>query len=136
MRKDYLVRGALISVVLLSTVFISWAQYVWRDVYSADATSYAIRSDGSLWSCGWNDEDQLGYKTNGDRSSEWHPMSKEQNWTMMSGSRGTGFFLKSDGTLWTVGAGSKGVSGVGDGKKNRVLTQVGTDNDWVYIASS
>ena len=136
MRKDYLVRGALISVVLLSTVFISCAQYVWRDVYASDGTSYAIRSDGSLWSCGWNDDDQLGYKTNGYHSSEWHPMSKEQNWIMMSGSNGTGFFLKSDGTLWTVGAGAKGVSGVGDGKKNRVLTQVGTDNDWVYIASS
>ena len=62
-------------------------------------------------------------------------MSEDHDWIMMAGSRGTGFFLKSDGTLWTVGSGSKGVSGVGDGKKNRVLTQIGTDTDWAYIAS-
>lgn len=136
MKNKYFVRGVLVGIVLLSSIFISLGQYVWRDVYSADATSYAIRSDGTLWACGWNDEDQLGYTTTGDRSSEWHSMGEDHGWIMMSGSRGTGFFLKNDGTLWTVGAATKGVSGVGDGKKNRTLTRIGTDNDWVYVASS
>lgn len=115
-----------------------WAsgQYTWRDVYSADATSYAIRSDGTLWSCGWNEESQLGYETTYDRSSQWKPMSEEHNWEMIAGARGTGFFLKKDGTLWTVGACTKGSSGVGDGKKNKQLVQIGKDSDWTYITSS
>ncbi|WP_302776342.1 T9SS type A sorting domain-containing protein [Porphyromonas uenonis] len=136
MKSEYFVKASLLGIVLLCSVWISLAQYVWRDVYSADATSYAIRSDGTLWSCGWNDEDQLGYTTTTDRSSEWRSMSEDHDWIMMAGSRGTSFFLKSNGTLWTVGAASKGVSGVGDGKKNRVLTQIGTDSDWAYVASS
>lgn len=112
------------------------AQFTWKDVYSADATTYAIRSDGTLWACGWNEEGQLGFTTKKDRTASWGKMSEEGGWVMMAGSRGTGYFLKEDGTLWTVGANNKGSSGVGDGKRNRTLVQIGSDRDWVFVASS
>ena len=32
--------------------------YVWKYVTTGDATTYAIRSDGSLWSWGWNEKGQ------------------------------------------------------------------------------
>lgn len=136
MRNNLILRSILTGIMLCCVTLYAFGQYSWRDVYSADATSYAIRSDGTLWGCGWNEESQLGYETSNDRSSEWKSMSEDHDWIMMAGSRGTGFFLKKDGTLWTVGASTKGVSGVGDGKKNRVLTQIGTDSDWVYVTSS
>lgn len=135
-KKNYLLLCTLITIALCFTSK-AIAQYTWKLAYSADATSYAIRNDGTLWSCGWNDDFQLGYSTKNDRSSEWKAMSEDHDWVMIAGARGTAYFLKSNGTLWTVGSAEKGAAGIVNGNlKNKQLTQIGTSNDWVYVASA
>ncbi len=42
------------------TATVSAEDYVWKSVTAGDATTYGIRSDGSLWSWGWNEKGQSG----------------------------------------------------------------------------
>lgn len=42
------------------TATVSAEDYVWKSVTVGDATTYGIRSDGSLWSWGWNEKGQSG----------------------------------------------------------------------------
>ena len=38
------------------TAAVNAEDYTWKFVTAGDATTYAIRSDGSLWSWGWNEK--------------------------------------------------------------------------------
>lgn len=42
------------------TAAVNAEDYTWKFVTAGDATTYAIRSDGSLWSWGWNEKGQGG----------------------------------------------------------------------------
>ena len=42
------------------TTVVNAEDYTWKFVTAGDATTYAIRSDGSLWSWGWNEKGQGG----------------------------------------------------------------------------
>ena len=47
-----------------------------------------------------------------------------------------GFFLAEDGSLWAAGTATNGVQGTNDGVDHKVLTRIGTDNDWADMACS
>lgn len=110
----------------------------WNVVSASDNTTYAIKADGTLWGWGDNEEGELA---TGDQklknSSTPIQLGDENTWKAAYGARGAGFFIKQDGTLWTVGSNEKGMSGVGDGlTKHTTLTQVGTDTDWASVSTS
>ncbi|MCM1072121.1 MAG: leucine-rich repeat protein [Alistipes timonensis] len=111
---------------------------VWKAVSASDNTTYAIKQDGTLWAWGDNEEGQLGTGgTSVKCSSTPLQMGDASDWKAAYGARGAGFFLKNDGTLWTVGSNEFGMSGVGDGvTKHTSLTQVGTDTDWAEVYTS
>lgn len=110
-------------------------QYVWKNMSAGDGTTYAIRSDGTLWSCGWNEEGQLGTPDIKERTAHFQCVGGTDKWTMAVGGKAYGFFIREDGTLWAVGTREKGVQGTETAVNNKVLTQVGTDNDWVYVTA-
>lgn len=111
---------------------------VWKAVSASDNTTYAIKADGTLWGWGSNEQGELGQgSTDAKLSSVPLQIGTDADWKAVYGARGCGFFLKEDGSLWTVGANEKGMSGVGDGlTKHTTLTQVGTDKDWVSVSTS
>lgn len=62
----------LLSAGLLALSAAGAAQnHVWKYVDAGDATTYAIRDDGTLWSCGWNEKGQLGVPGVAERTAEW-----------------------------------------------------------------
>lgn len=111
---------------------------VWKAVSASDNTTYAIKADGTLWGWGSNEQGELGQgSTDAKLSAVPLQMGTDSDWKAVYGARGCGFFLKEDGSLWTVGSNEKGMSGVGDGiTKHTTLIQVGTDKDWASVATS
>ncbi len=117
------------------TATVSAEDYVWKSVTVGDATTYGIRSDGSLWSWGWNEKGQSG---NGVSERTATPTLADGNrvWKKTVGGKAYGFFLAEDGSLWAAGTATKGVQGTNDGVDHKVLTRIGTDNDWADMACS
>ena len=95
-------------------------------------SSFAIRSDGTLWSWGANDDGQLGRagakgtpaKVAG---SGWASVSSGGQ-VVQSHEVGHTLAVKRDGTLWSWGANADGQ--LGRAGAGAVPGQVGTDADW------
>lgn len=115
------------------TAAVNAEDYTWKFVTAGDATTYAIRSDGSLWSWGWNEKGQGG---NGVSERTATPTLADGNrvWKKAVGGKAYGFFLAEDGSLWAAGTAESGVQGTNDGVDHKVLTRIGTDNDWADMA--
>lgn len=109
--------------------------YVWKYVNTGDATTYAVRNDGSLWAWGWN---ELGQAANGisERSAVPTLTNAQFSWKKVAGGKAYAFFLAEDGSLWAAGSAESGVQGTGDGLPHKVLTRIGTDNDWADVTCS
>lgn len=116
-------------------VSVNAEDYTWKSVTAGDATTWGIRSDGSLWSWGWNEKGQGG---NGVSLRTATPTLSDGNrvWKKAVGGKAYGFFLAEDGSLWAAGTATNGVQGTNDGVDHKVLTRIGTDNDWVDMACS
>jgi len=111
---------------------------VWKAVATSDNTTYAIKADGTLWGWGDNELGELGQgSTDVKKTATPVQIGTDSDWKAAYGARGCGFFIKDNGTLWTVGSNEKQMSGVGDGvTKHAELTQVGTDSDWATVCTS
>ena len=101
------------------------------------ATSWAKKSDGTLWVWGRNDEfGQLGQNDNISRSSP--TQLSGTTWSdsiMMGGSRQGSGGVKTDGTLWTWGRneyGQLGLNSIHTPTPTGISspTQIGTDTTW------
>lgn len=116
-------------------VSVNAEDYTWKSVTAGDATTWGIRSDGSLWSWGWNENGQGG---NGVSERTATPTLADGNrvWKKVVGGKAYGFFLAEDGSLWAAGTAESGVQGTNDGVDHKVLTRIGTDNDWADMACS
>lgn len=77
--------------------------HVWKYVDAGDATTYAIRDDGTLWSCGWNEKGQLGVPGVAERTAEWQMVGQDADWKKAVGGKAYAFFIKADGSLWATG---------------------------------
>ena len=69
----------------------------------------ALKTDGTLWLWGVNDQGQLGINDKTRRSS---PVQVPGTWTNLGGNGNTNYGTKSDGTLWTWGHNEAGQLGL------------------------
>ena len=127
---------AAAGLLALTASTVNAQEHVWKYVATGDATTYAIRDDGTLWSCGWNEKGQLGVPTVSERTATFQCVGTDSDWAKVVGGKAYAFFIKEDGTLWAVGSETDGVQGTGDGIAHREPVQVGTDNDWTDVAVS
>ena len=105
-------------------------------------TSYAIKSDGTLWTMGSSSQGQGGQNNKTDYSSP-KQIGTETTWRSVVGQlAGPGqrqvFATKTDGTMWAWGQnsnGSLGLNATGPGpsptaRRRSSPTQIGTDTNW------
>lgn len=95
---------------------------VWQSVAAGDGHRLAIKTDGTLWSWGANDNGQLGIGSFLERSDPTRVGTGTQ-WKKVSAAGDYSLALKHNGTLWVWGNGV--VSPV----------RVSTDTDWVDVSA-
>ena len=100
--------------------------------------SLAIKSDGTLWTWGYNFYGQLGDGTGTNRNVPIQ-IGIATDWSQVAAGLFFSLALKTDGTLWAWGRNNSGQLGIGSNLAPNDLklvpTQVGTATDWSKIAA-
>jgi len=95
-----------------------------------------IKTDGTMWMWGYNDEGQLGLN---DRSLRSSPAQIPGTWSQFSRSlgHGTNLAIKTNGTLWSWGSAFAGNLGIGapDNGKRSSPCAVGSDTNWTKASA-
>jgi alpha-tubulin suppressor-like RCC1 family protein len=111
----------------------------WNKIFSGNQSSFAIKTDGTLWSWGFNTNGQLGLNDIINRSSPVQ-IGSGTDWSEISqGKNSSGFqchAIKTNGTLWTWGRGNFGQLGIGDRVDRSSPVQVGTLTSWSKVCSA
>jgi alpha-tubulin suppressor-like RCC1 family protein len=75
----------------------------WKQVAGGENHTAAIKTDGTLWTWGRNDNGQLGNNTVTNRSTPVTTFAGGTNWKQVAGGYRHIAAIKTDGTLWTWG---------------------------------
>ncbi len=94
----------------------------------------AVKTDGTLWTCGYNAHGRLGDGTTTARSSFGTTVGGGTNWKEVGGGI-CSMAIKTDGTLWTWGRDSYGALGAGTNAVSRSSpgTTAGGGTDWKSV---
>ena len=106
----------------------------WKQVSCGGFHTAAIKTDGSLWVWGNNNQGQLGDSTTTNRNTPVTTSAGGTNWKSVSlGERHTAA-TKTDGTLWTWGKNDNGQLGTNDTtQRNAPVTTFAGGNDWKQV---
>ncbi|MEW6088155.1 MAG: hypothetical protein AB1498_07600 [bacterium] len=96
--------------------------------------SAIIKSDGTLWTWGYNNKGQLGDSTNIGKNMPAR-LGNDNKWVLLSAGDNHTAALKSDGTLWTWGYDSSGQLGDSSNIDKNYPVQIGNDNKWSLISA-
>jgi alpha-tubulin suppressor-like RCC1 family protein len=108
----------------------------WKTVAAGYNHTAAIKTDGTLWTWGWNTYGQLGDNTTAHKSSPVQTVAGGTNWKQVAAGVDHTAAIKTDGTLWTWGRGNFGQIGDNTSAVNRsspVQTVCGGAN-WKTVA--
>jgi alpha-tubulin suppressor-like RCC1 family protein len=106
----------------------------WKQVSCGSLHTAAIKTDGTLWTWGFNTFGQLGNNTTTNRSTPVTTFAGGTNWKQVSCGRIT-TAIKTDGTLWTWGYNNNGHLGdnTATNRSTPVTTFAGGTN-WKQVA--
>ena len=108
----------------------------WFKIYSGINNVFALKNDRTLWSCGGNEDGELGNGTSGyiNRVNVLTQVGTA-TWTMMAPNFTFTLGLRTDGSIWATGQNQSGKLGDGTNINRSSFVRVGTDNDWREIAT-
>ncbi len=106
----------------------------WKSVSSGFEFVTALKTDGTLWSTGFNGNNNLGRTTSGLFDSVFAQINTDTNWSSVAAGSSFGLAIKTDGTLWGWGYNQYGQLGSGSTAMSQPLTQSGSENDWAFIS--
>ena len=108
----------------------------WSKVSGAgrNGFSFAIKTDGTLWTWGLNTSGQLGTNDLVSRSSPVQ-IGSLTNWAEVSTMALNSLAVKTDGTLWAWGVNNNGQVGTNDLVSRSSPVQIGANTDWYKVAA-
>jgi alpha-tubulin suppressor-like RCC1 family protein len=108
----------------------------WKQVSAGNSHTSAIKTDGTLWTWGSGNAGRLGNAVLTNTSTPVTTFAGGNNWKQVSSGASHTAAIKTDGTLWTWGAGANGRLG------NAVLTNTSTPvttfaggNNWKQVSA-
>jgi alpha-tubulin suppressor-like RCC1 family protein len=108
----------------------------WAQVSAGNGHSAALRTDGTLWTWGYNVQGQLGIDVGGatsaNRSSPVQVAGTD--WVQVSAGNGHTAAIRTDGTLWTWGSGGAGRLGNDDTTNQSSPVQV-AGTTWALVSA-
>jgi len=105
----------------------------WLTMSTGSYHSLAIKTDGTLWAWGRNNQNgQLGNGTIADSNTPIK-IGTSTNWTKLATGAVHSLAIKTDGTLWAWGANDFGQLGDTTTIKKTSPIQIGLSNDWAKI---
>ncbi|MDR0334816.1 MAG: hypothetical protein LBH69_02890 [Methanomassiliicoccaceae archaeon] len=106
----------------------------WAMVSAGYGHTVAIKTDGTLWSWGFNQDGQLGNGTlSTDETIVPTKVGTDDDWVMVTAGRDHTLAIKEDGTLWAWGCNSSGELGDNDTREVRTPKKIGTD-EWKDVS--
>jgi len=106
----------------------------WLSVSAAGYCTAAVRTDGTLWTWGYNNNGQLGLGNTINTSSPGQ-VGNLTNWLSVSSGQYHIVAIKTDKTIWTWGAGTDGKMGLGNTTSYSSPKQIGSLTDWLRISA-
>jgi len=107
----------------------------WCQASAGVQHSLGIRTNGSLWAWGRNNNFQLGTGNNTVRSSPVSVIGGFTDWCQVSAGFGNTFAIRTGGTLWAWGQGNYGQLGDGTATgKCSPVSVVGGFTDWCQVS--
>ena len=100
-----------------------------KNKFTSNGQTHAIKTDGTLWSWGKNNEGQLG-QGNTTQYSSPKQVGTDTTWSHVQCCFRTTIATKTNGTLWSWGYNNQGEQGVNDRTQRDSPKQVGTDTTW------
>lgn len=109
----------------------------WASVSCGPDHTLALKTDGTIWSCGWGSNGNLGHG-NYDELHTLTQIGTDNDWIYIFASDSRSTAIKSDGTLWSCGYNRNNSLGIGDYESDNftVLTQEITNKKWITVSSS
>lgn len=107
----------------------------WKSLAVGNNTSFAIKTNGSLWGWGSNWYGTVGNNTSTNNQFLPTQIGNETNWRRISVGVDHTMAIKTDGTLWAWGNNDYGQLGNGKITPSGLPIQIGTDNDWDDIGA-
>lgn len=107
----------------------------WEFVSSGLKHTLALKTDGTLWAWGNNDEGELG---DGDSAQVSTPEEiSTDSWLSVAAGGKHSAGVKTDGTLWVWGDNtSYQLGGATQSASSNVPVQLGSANNWIYVTAS
>lgn len=99
----------------------------------ASGSSLAIKTDGTLWAWGYNQNGELG-RSNTTNYSSPVQVGALTNWSKVYASETFTHAIKTDGTLWAWGQGANGQLGLGNTSYYSSPVQVGALTNWRSVS--
>ena len=97
----------------------------------------AIKTDGSLWSWGYNAIGQLGDGTTVNKSVPTREVTSSSNWNKISSVESTITAIKNDGTLWSWGYGLTGEIGDNNAlNRSSPVQEITSSTTWCFISGT
>jgi alpha-tubulin suppressor-like RCC1 family protein len=78
----------------------------WKYAVAGTYVSIALKTDGTIWTCGFNHEGKMGINSQGERISSPTQVGTNTDWKQVNAGRQVIGGIKTDGTLWMWGGGS------------------------------
>ena len=100
-----------------------------KEIYCGGYHTFILKNDGTLWSCGRNEDGQLGLRDNGHRNTFTQVTTNANDIKEIYCGWGHTFILKNDGTLWSTGNNYYGQLCLGDVNYRNTFTQITTNVD-------
>lgn len=109
----------------------------WASCAAGIYRSAAIKSDGTLWTWGYNDQGALGLGTATINRSSPTQVGARTDWKQVavSGNLGSMIAVRTDGTLWTWGNNTYGQLGTNNTISRSSPVQVGADTTWDKVGT-